>query len=221
MAVFNPVMVKMETGLLVPGEEYVGFLPERLDETSAGATTVSVAANSLAATGGYLILQDYQQFVPYFIIPGIDKGESAQLILTGSDSSKGVVNLSRSILSLSSRNIVISCADSSKPVSLYVKAYGYGRMENKTSSGGSQALQTVKVTVSAVRVNYTNAQQEIVISPDPTVNSTSTTEIDVLKGTIITGISPYPVAETTLTKINDYAVAAENDGEVRFRQTSG
>ena len=135
MAVFNPVMVKMETGLLVPGEEYVGFLPERLDETSAGATTVSVAANSLAATGGYLILQDYQQFVPYFIIPGIDKGESAQLILTVSDSSKGVVNLSRSTLSLSSRNIVISCADSSKPVSLYVKAYGYGGMGNKINGG--------------------------------------------------------------------------------------
>lgn len=134
MAVFNPVL-RMETGLLVSGEEYMGFLPERLDETSAGATTVSVAANSLAATGGYLILQDYQQFVPYFIIPGIDKGESAQLILTGSDSSKGVVNLSRSTLSLSSRNIVISCADSSKPVSLYVKAYGYGGMENKINGG--------------------------------------------------------------------------------------
>ena len=33
MAVFNPVL-RMETGLLVPGEEYVGFLPERLDELS-------------------------------------------------------------------------------------------------------------------------------------------------------------------------------------------
>ena len=215
MAVFNPVMVKMETGLLVPGEEYVGFLPERLDETSAGATTVSVAANSLAATGGYLILQDYQQFVPYCIIPGLDKGESAQLILTGSDSSKGVVNLSRSTLSLSSRNIVISCADSSKPVSLYVKAYGYGGMGNKTSSGGSQALQTVKVTVNGARANYTNGQQEVVSTSD------SYAEIEVLKGSIITGVFDYPVASTTLTKMNNYAVAAENDGEVTFTQSSG
>ena len=214
MAVFNPVL-RMETGLLVSGEEYMGFLPERLDETSAGATTVSVAANSLAATGGYLILQDYQQFVPYFIIPGIDKGESAQLILTGSDSSKGVVNLSRSTLSLSSRNIVISCADSSKPVSLYVKAYGYGRMGNKTSSGGSQALQTVKVTVNGARANYTNGQQEVVSTSD------SYAEIEVLKGSIITGVFDYPVASTTLTKMNNYAVAAENDGEVTFTQSSG
>ena len=55
--------------------------------------------------------------------------------IDGFDSSKGVVNLSRSTLSLSSRNIVISCADSSKPVSLYVKAYGYGGMENKINGG--------------------------------------------------------------------------------------
>lgn len=219
MAVFNPVMVKTETGLLVPGEEYVGFLPERLDETSAGATTVSVAANSLAATGGYLILQDYQQFVPYFIIPGINKGESAQLILTGSDSSKGVVNLSRSTLSISSKNIVISCADSSKPVSLYVKAYGYGGMGNKTSSGGSQALQTVKVTITGFGAYYTNANQELVAIPYP--NPSPTEVYDVLKGSIIVGLGGATIFNTTLTRLSPYAAAAENDGLITFNPASG
>ena len=73
----------------------------------------------------------------------------------------------------------------------------------------------MKVTVNGARANYTNGQQEVVSTSD------SYAEIEVLKGSIITGVFDYPVASTTLTKMNNYAVAAENDGEVTFTQSSG
>ena len=40
MAVFNPVL-RMETGLLVSGEEYMGFLPEKLDTVSGEMSSIS------------------------------------------------------------------------------------------------------------------------------------------------------------------------------------
>ena len=212
MAVFNPVL-RMETGLLVSGEEYMGFLPEKLDTVSGEMSSISFRPGTVNSGGGYIILQDYSN--NYLVIPAVVKGETHEVMLKGSDSSRGAVICTYPSGRLSLNIINVSCKDASKPVSLYVKAYGYGRMGNKTSSGWSQALQTVKVTVNGARANYTNGQQEVVSTSD------SYAEIEVLKGSIITGVFDYPVASTTLTKMNNYAVAAENEGEVTFTQSSG
>ena len=133
MAVFNPVMVKMETGLLVPGEEYMGFLPEKLDTVSGEMSSISFRPGTVNSGGGYIILQDYSN--NYLVIPAVVKGETHEVMLKGSDSSRGAVICTYPSGRLSLNIINVSCKDASKPVSLYVKAYGYGGMENKINGG--------------------------------------------------------------------------------------
>lgn len=216
MAVFNPVL-RMETGLLVSGEEYMGFLPEKLDTVSGEMSSISFRPGTVNSGGGYIILQDYSN--NYLVIPAVVKGETHEVMLKGSDSSRGAVICTYPSGRLSLNIINVSCKDASKPVSLYVKAYGYGRMGNKTSSGWSQALQTVKVTITGFGAYYTNANQELVAIPYP--NPSPTEVYDVLKGSIIVGLGGATIFNTTLTRLSPYAAAAENDGLITFNPASG
>ena len=54
MAVFNPVL-RMETGLLVSGEEYMGFLPEKLDTVSGEMSSISFRPGTVNSGGGYIL----------------------------------------------------------------------------------------------------------------------------------------------------------------------